>query len=113
MGKVIWTNHLLERVRQRGLDPSWVDTAVRFPDRVERSSTTDSNKHIKVVHGFEIVAAVKRQGSDWIITSAWWKPVRGQTDTRFHPAQHKNKFFLEDWIYRGLIALEKMITGRK
>jgi len=113
MANVIWTKHLYERIRQRGLDPSWVDTAVRFPDRVERSSTTDSNKHVKIVHGFEIVAAVKRQGSDWVITSAWWKPVYGQTAGRSHPAHHQEKFFLEKWIYNGLTALEKMFTGRK
>ena len=113
MGKVIWTNHLYERIKQRGLDPNWVDTAVRFPDRVERSSTTDSNKHIKIVNGFEIVAAVKRSGSDWIITSAWWKPVYGQNQYRSHPAHHQKRFFLETWIYNGLLALEKMITGKK
>lgn len=113
MGKVIWTNHLYERIKQRGLDPSWVDTAVRFPDRVDQSSTTDSNKHIKVINGFEIVAAVKRSGSDWIITSAWWKPVYGQSQGRSHPGHHQKRFFLEQWIYDGLLALEKLITGKK
>ena len=113
MGKVIWTNHLSDRIRERGLDPCWVDSAVRFPDRVEKSSTTNSNKHIKVVHGFEIVAAVKRQGSDWVITSAWWKPVWGETGGRAHPSHHQKRFFLEDWIYKGLVALEKLITGKK
>jgi len=113
VSKVIWTNHLYERIKQRGIDPRWVDDTVRFPDRVERSSTTDSNKHIKIIHGFEIVAAVKRQGSDWVITSAWWKPVYGQSAGRSHPAQHQKRFFLEEWIYRGLTALEKKITGRK
>ena len=113
MSKVIWTNHLYERLKQRGIDPRWVDDTVRFPDRVERSSTTDSNKHIKIIHGFEIVAAVKRQGSDWVITSAWWKPVYGHSTGRSPPAQHQKRFFLEEWIYRGLTALEKKITGRK
>jgi len=113
VSKVIWTNHLYDRIKQRGLDPSWVDNAVRFPDKVVQSSTTDSNKHIKVINGYEIVAAVKRQGSDWIITSAWWKPIYGQSSSSSHPAYHTKKFFLEDWIYKGLLALEKMITGRK
>jgi len=109
---VIWTSHLYERIKQRGLDPRWVDTAARFPDRVERSSTTDSNKHIKVVNGFEVVAAVKRQGNAWVITSAWWKPVFGQTGGRVHPAHHQKRFFLEDWIYKGLTSLEKKLTGK-
>lgn len=113
MSQVIWTNHLYERIKQRGLDPRWVDEAVRFPDRIERSTTTNSNKHIKVIHGFEIVAAVKHQGSDWVITSAWWKPVYGMTGGRAHPSHHTNQFFLERWIYNGLLKLEKLLTGRK
>ncbi len=105
MGKVIWTTHLRERIKQRGLNPDWVDSAVRFPDEVQASSTTSSHKHIKVIRGYKIVAAVKRQGSDWVITSAWWNPVFG------HPALQKdNRFFLEKWVDKALRILEKLLT---
>lgn len=108
MGKVIWTNHLYERIKERGLNPEWVNSAVRFPDEVQRSTTTDSNKHIKTINGYKIVAAVKRQGSDWIITSAWWNPVLGSQ------GKHKqNKPFLEKVIYNFVVFLEKLITGKK
>lgn len=106
MGKVIWTNHLYERIQQRGLNPSWVDKAVRFPDEVQRSTTTDSNKHIKIINGYKIVAAVKRQGSDWIITSAWWNPVYGATP-------QPRRSFLERVIYNFVVSLEKLFTGKK
>ena len=107
MSKVIWTNHLYERIKQRGLNPDWVNRAVRFPDEVQRSSTTNSNKHIKIINGYRIVAAVKRQNNDWIITSAWW-----------NTAGHTNKIaqkrsFLEKIIYNFLIYLEKLFTGKK
>jgi hypothetical protein len=104
MGKVIWTNHLFERIKQRGLNPSWVDTAVRFPDEVQKSSTTNSHKHIKVINGYKITAAVKRQGSDWIVTSAWWN--KQQTT-----ASHKS--FLEKIIYNFVVYLEKLFSGKK
>lgn len=108
MGKVIWTNHLYDRIKQRGLNPSWVDTAVRFPDEVQQSSTTDSKKHIKIINGYKIVAAVKRQGGDWIITSAWWNPVYNNQTT------HKqNRSFIERIIYKFVVYLEKLITGKK
>lgn len=110
MSQVIWTTHLRERIKQRGLDPTWVDTAVRFPDEVVQSSTTNSKKHIKIIHGYKIVAAVVRQGSDWVITSAWWNPVYGNSN---RPATQKdNRTFLEKWIYNGLVALEKLIKGK-
>ncbi len=107
MGKVIWTTHLRERIKQRGLSPDWVDTAVRFPDEVQKSSTTDSNKHIKIIHGYKIVAAVKRQGSDWIITSAWWNPVYG-----YQGPSKDNRFFLERWVDKALRSLEKFFTKK-
>lgn len=108
MGKVIWTNHLYERMKQRGLNPSWVDTAVRFPDEIQPSSTTGSKKHIKTINGYKIVAAVKSQGNDWVITSAWWNPLYGhQTSTT------SKKPFLERIIYNFVVFLEKLITGKK
>ena len=105
--QIIWTNHLRERIQQRGLSPSLVDTAVRFPDEIIKSSTTDSNKHIKVINGYKIVAAVKRQGGDWIITSAWWNNVNSNDR---HRAQ--NKLFFENWIESFLLWLEKKIFKR-
>jgi len=106
MGKVIWTNHLNERIKQRGLNPNWVDRAVRFPDEIQNSSTTNSKKHIKTINGYKIIAAVKRQGSDWIVTSAWWNPVFGAKITQ-------KRSFLEKIIYRFVVYLEKLLTGKK
>ena len=108
MGKVIWTTHLRERIRERGLSPDWVDRAVRFPDEVQASSTTDSKKHIKTIQGYKIVAAVKRQGSDWVITSAWWNPTYGHST---HTTD--KRFFLERWVDKALRAIEKLFTPKK
>lgn len=110
MGQVIWTKHLRERIEQRGLNPNWVDTAVRFPDEVQQSSTTNSNKHIKTINGYKIVAAVKRQGSDWVITSAWWNASSGHTS---NVSRQDRRTFLEKWIDKALIGLEGLIRGRK
>lgn len=108
MGKVIWTNHLYSRIKERGLDPNWVDQAVRYPDEVQKSSTTNSNKHIKVINGYKIVAAVKREGSDWVITSAWWNPLY-DNKSRHQP----KRGLLERLVYKFVIFLENLITGRK
>lgn len=108
MAKVIWTTHLRERIQQRGLNPDWVDSAVRFPDEVQNSSTTNSQKHIKVIDGYKIVAAVKRQGGDWVITSAWWNPIYGTS-----PSRKDKRFFLEKWIDNGLRSLEKFLKPKK
>ncbi|MBI3954766.1 DUF4258 domain-containing protein [Candidatus Collierbacteria bacterium] len=75
MSQVIWTNHLKDRARQRGISLQMIDQCVRFPDRVIKSTTTNSQKHIKTIGRHQLVAAVKRQGSDWIVTSVWRKPI--------------------------------------
>ena len=99
--EIIWTSHLKERSRERGIDPILVDRAIRFPDRVERSTTTNSNKHIKIIGGQQIIAAVKRDGGNWIITSVWQKPYYGRS-------QYK-KPLLERLVYRFVLWLEKII----
>lgn len=99
--EIIWTTHLRERSAERGIDPALVDRAIRFPDKVEKSSAANSSKHIKVIGKKQIVAAVKRDGGNWIITSVWQKPYYG-------PPLYK-KPFLERLIYRFVIWLEKVI----
>lgn len=101
--EIIWTTHLKERSRERGIDPTLVDRAIRFPDRVERSTTTNSSKHIKIVGGHQIVAAVKRDSGNWIVTSVWQKPYYGRS-------QYK-KPLLERLIYRFILWLERWIRS--
>lgn len=105
--QIIWTNHLKERIEQRGLSPSLVDKAVRFPDQIIKSNTTDSNKHIKIINGYKIVAAVKKQGSDWIITSAWWNYANPN-----EKLPSSKPFFLETIIQKFLLWLEKKLKIR-
>lgn len=102
--QIIWTNHLKERIEQRGLSAGLVDKAVRFPDEIIKSNTTDSYKHIKVINGYKIVAAVKRQGPDWVITSAWWNYANGH----FNKTKQK-PFFLESVVEKFLLWLEKKL----
>lgn len=99
--EIVWTTHLKERSSQRGIDPTLVNRAIRFPDRVERSTTTGSSKHIKVIGDKQIVVAVKRDGGNWIVTSVWQRPYYGHS-------QYK-KPLLERLVYRIVLWLEKII----
>jgi len=74
MAQVIWTKHLHQRVKERGIDPRHLDKTIRFPDKVIVSKTTGSKKHIKDISGQRITATIKKKGNDWIVTSAWQKP---------------------------------------
>ncbi|MFZ2202195.1 MAG: DUF4258 domain-containing protein [Microgenomates group bacterium] len=103
MIEIIWTTHLKERARERGIDPALVDRAIRFPDKVEASRTTTARKHIKIIGQNQIVAAVKREGNNWVVTSVWSQPYFGPSPKR--P-------LLERLIYRLVLWLEKIIRTR-
>lgn len=107
MSKLVWTNHLRERIRQRGLDPRWVESAINFPDEVVQSSTTDSKKYIKTIQGYKIVAAVKKDMGNWIITSAWH-----DQPGNYHRPKTK-KLFFEQWVENFIRWIEKKITSRR
>lgn len=94
---VIWTTHLKERAAERGIDPRSVEQAIHFPDKVEASQTTTARKHIKVIDRKQIVAAVKREGNNWIVTSVWSKPYYG-------PSLYK-QWWLERLIHRFVLWL--------
>lgn len=78
MTQVIWTKHLKQRVRERGIDSRDLDRTIRFPDKIITSKNTGSKKHIKDIHGQQITATIKRDGSKWIVTSVWQKPGRSK-----------------------------------
>jgi len=101
MTEIIWTTHLKERSRERGIDPGLVDRAIRFPDRVERSHTTNSSKHIKIVGDKQIVAAVKRDSGNWIVTSVWSKPYYGRSKYK--------KPLIERLVYRLVLWFEHLV----
>lgn len=101
--EIIWTNHLQDRARERGIDSRLVDRAIRFPDKVEKSSLVNSSKHIKVFGNQQIVAAVKRDRGNWIVTSVWQKPYYG-------PSLYKRPL-LERLIYRFVLWLEKVVRA--
>ena len=101
MAQIIWTNHLKDRLKERGISVASVDRAIRFPDKVKKSHTTDSTKHIKIIGHKQIVATVKRQGNDWIVTSVWEKPYYGKS--------HYQRPLLERLVYRFVIWLENRV----
>lgn len=75
-GNVIWTNHVLERLKQRGIKQSDAWAVWRRPD----SSRFSSQKGAWVYQrkfGSQMVEVVakKTHNGEWIILSVWSKTV--------------------------------------
>lgn len=76
MTQVIWTKHVHQRIKERGINSRDLDKTIRFPDEIITSKSTGSKKHIKDINGQQITATIKRDKNDWIVTSVWQKPSR-------------------------------------
>src|SRR5690606_35153125 len=87
----IWTNHALERLKQRGISQGDAWATWRRPNQSRYASTKDawvfyrtwSNETIEVV-------AKQNEKKEWVILSVWSRPVN-----RKHRAKAK-----ESWLMR-------------
>lgn len=73
---VIWTNHVLQRLKERGLDQSLVWLAFRHPDTSEYATTKRAYRYQKVIGNRLIeVIAKKNDRGEWLILSCWSRPA--------------------------------------
>lgn len=77
--KIIYTNHALERIKQRRLSQDDILLAITQPDRKFSQDKNDEVKFIKTVHGrrYQVVAKFLADQNAWLVVSAW---VRGEED---------------------------------
>jgi hypothetical protein len=76
-GGVIWTNHALERLRERGISQSDAWATWKRPDQSREGSNQKGSWVYYKTYGdqrIEVVAKKNEQG-EWIILSVWSKPV--------------------------------------
>ncbi len=102
-GGAIWTNHALDRIRERGLSQDMASSAFNHPDR-----TTDGRelgtKQYQKRFGKSLVTIVAKQNdkSEWIILSCWVDPpLSGSDDERRrknYQNYQKSTFWGKIWI---------------
>ena len=77
--QIIYSNHALERVRQRHLNQDDILLTIGQPDKKFSTDKPGHTKFIKTVHGrrYQVVAKILPDQNAWLIVSAW---VRGEED---------------------------------
>ena len=101
-GGVIWTNHAISRMQERGIKQGDAWATWRNPDQSRRGTSNDTWVYYKTYDDSRIeVVAKKIQSGEWIILSVWSKLVNGT-----YPNVSKNDSFL------GII-LKKIFPARK
>ena len=75
---VIWTDHALERLRQRGISQSDAWYAFRRPDQSRYAKAKDAWIYYKQFEDQMIEVVAKKEDSNWIVLSVWSKKIKNK-----------------------------------
>ncbi|MBI4097121.1 MAG: DUF4258 domain-containing protein [Candidatus Levybacteria bacterium] len=83
-GGVIWTNHALDRLRERGIPQDDALLAFRHPDFQRRGKKKSAKLFIKKIADKRITLAAKQNERwEWVVVSVWIDPpLPGTADER-------------------------------
>lgn len=102
-GGAIWTNHAIDRMRDRGLTQEQAWVAFRNPDS-QNDGKNKGSKEFKKKIGESLVTLIANQNEkkEWIVISAWIDPpLPGSSDFKKNQQykEYKNASFLRKfWI---------------
>jgi len=79
-GGVIWTNHALDRLRERGIKQGDAWATWRNPQESRKGSAPGSWIYYRTYGDIKIeVVAKKNEKREWLILSVWSRPVAPST----------------------------------
>lgn len=74
-GGIIWTDHVLDRLKERGIKQSDAWVAWKNPDRSKFSRSKGVWVYEKNIGRRSVeIAAKKNDRAEWVVVSAWSKP---------------------------------------
>lgn len=102
---LVWTNHLEQRLLQRGISRNEAYDAIRHPDQSIRLSSTKWKLIKSYPHKRIVVIAVKQQ-HQWIILSAWTK---NSHNSKSFNQEHSVTRFFRNLLVKGVDTLAHLI----
>lgn len=73
---VVWTNHILQRMKERGLSYDDVYWAFSKPDKSLPSAADGGHKYYRVHNGLRLaVVAKKNEVGEWVMMTCWSKQL--------------------------------------
>lgn len=74
-GGIIWTNHALKKLKERGLYQDIALQAFKYPDKTFQGKKEGTFEYQKRVDkSFVTIIATKNENDEWIVISAWIDP---------------------------------------
>jgi len=107
-GGVIWTNHALERLRQRNIKQGDAWATFSRPDQSRYAKAKGAWIYYKTYGTEKIeVVAKKNELGKWIILTVWSRPIYDK-HTYPHHQKHKTEHSKDGFIRRFLKKLFKV-----
>ena len=102
-GGYIWTNHALERLKQRGMDQKMAWMAIRYPDKTIPGKQKGTIEYQKwMMKSLITVIATQNDQKEWVVLSCWVDPplpgsidIKKQQDYRNYK---KASFWGKIWL---------------
>lgn len=100
---VIWTNHALSRLTERGISQDYALKAFNTPDQTAEGREPGTTQYSKRF-GNALITVVAKQNdkNEWLILSCWIDPpLRGSIDEKRrkgYQSYQKASFWMKVWI---------------
>lgn len=89
-GGLIWTNHAMKRLKERGLSQEDAWYAYRHPDSTSKDSENNSIKYEKKVHDSMISIIIKEnEKRELIVLSCWIDPPMSGSHAQREKEEYK------------------------
>src|SRR4030042_240998 len=110
-GGVIWTNHALDRLRQRGIKQGDAWATWRNPEHTKKGSTPGSWVYYRNYGNTQIeVVAKQNEKHEWIILSVWSR-ADGETARRVVASSNKSLEVETAKVSKGNLVLSVSTSG--
>lgn len=94
-GGIIWTDHALQRLKERGIAQKDAWLAFTKADHSRRAATKGGWVYYKTLNGWKLeVVAKQNEIKEWVVLTVWAKP-------EFWKKEHK-KFKKQHWFIKLL-----------
>lgn len=108
-GGIIWTNHALERLGQRGLSQDLAWQTYRYPDssfKGKQSGTTEYRKRFE--KSLITLIAKQNEKKEWIVLSCWIDPpLAGSIDAK--KKDDYKKYQKSSGLIKILLTIKKQL----
>jgi hypothetical protein len=92
-GGVIWTNHVLERLKERGISQSDAWVTWRRPTKSGHARHKGAWVYYRTIGSQKLeVVAKKNERGEWVILSVWSRPIK--VGTKSSSAHHGQPFLV-------------------